>query len=108
MNRVVVTDYPHPQMKVVRAGQFPTILACWKAELPCCCQVWVGIRADNAQPGTCSLFCSHAHVPIIDSFHGKLIASLDHPTTRPAIDVVSELLNEAWEEYMTTQELEEP
>lgn len=101
MGAAVVTDFT-PDTKIVSVPSRPelcALLARWKVELPCECQIWIGIRSDNAEPTTAGLYCVEAHDAIIKSYKAKLKASLESPTDRPLVDVVEELLNGAWDEY---------
>ena len=73
----------------------PTILFTQRARLGCGCFVVVGKRADNGEAATATCPCSEAHHPMMEGFHRAFEATLPTTSTRPAIEVVDELLHEA-------------
>lgn len=73
----------------------PTIVFTQRAVLGCGCFVVVGKRADNDEPAIAVCPCSEAHDPMMLTFHRAFEATLPTTSTRPAVEVVDELLQEA-------------
>jgi hypothetical protein len=92
---VTVKDYT-PETKVLTQFGKPTLLARWRVALPCGCEVWIGIRADNQEAATGTIACGGAHWPLVDRFNQSLHASCLVPTDRPLVDVVAQLLGDAY------------
>lgn len=107
MGAAVVTDYT-PDTKVISADGYPTLLCRWKVEMPCKCAVWIGIRLDNQEPATAGIPCWGLHHERMQRFnhHGhmqrfneEMAATLEHPTDRPLVDVVEEVLNRTFDSF---------
>lgn len=76
----------------------PVVLYEEFAEVTVCgCKVVVGKRTDTWEAATVACPCGEAHLhgPIAD-FQRRLMASLDEPKNVPAIEVIRDLLEEAF------------
>lgn len=75
----------------------PTILYDeWAEVIECGCKVVVGTRMDKREAATVACPCGDEHLPILVHFQAVLVASLDHPQDRPAVEVVRDLLEAAF------------
>lgn len=73
----------------------PLVLADARAELPCGCAGWVGVRPDTAKPVAVLRPCSDAHDRICQVAQDALIEALKTPGKELTVDLVDSLLVES-------------
>lgn len=78
----------------------PEIFGEVRSEAPCGCSVVVGRRQDNDEVAVGGLWCKIEHRPLVDRFGVLMAESLLNPTDRLLIDVVDELLQQAYDELV--------
>lgn len=79
----------------------PTLVVAGRVTLPCGCAVWIGWRLDNHEVATAAAPHSDDHVEMMIEYNKQFQESLENPTDRPLVDVVSEYLQKVWDEVGT-------
>lgn len=81
----------------------PWIIGKLRAEAPCGCTVWMGVRGDNKdkEVATSADPCRDEHKGLMEAFNTRMAASLRNPTDRPLIEVIDDMLGEIAEGWET-------
>lgn len=85
---------PPKAWTIPESGGSPPMLSKERAYLECGCSAYVGKRMDRSPPedALVTKACSEEHLPMMQGFIERYVASLEEPQDRPAVEVADELL----------------